>query len=113
MFLKLLIGIFVKKIFSRTKEKVNNLGLKNPNSLICAHLNINPVRNKFDLLSDIINNNIEILRSSETKLGSSFSNGQFQIHGYSEPYSFDRDENGLGILVFIREDIPAKLIDFK
>ena len=39
---------------------------------------------------------------SETKLDSSFPNGQFQIHGYSEPYRFDRNGNGGGILVFIR-----------
>ena len=48
---------------------------------------------------------------SETKLDSSFPNGQFQIHGYSEPYRLDRNGNGGGILVFIREDIPTKLID--
>ena len=48
---------------------------------------------------------------SETKLDSSFPNGQFQIHGYSEPYKFDRNGNGGGILVFIREDIPSKLVE--
>ena len=54
------------------------------------------------MLSDIIKNNIVILMISETKLDSSFPNGQFQIHGYSEPYRFDRNGNGGGILVFIR-----------
>ena len=34
---------------------------------------------------DIIKNNIDILMISETKLGSSFPKGQFQIHGYCEP----------------------------
>ena len=48
---------------------------------------------------------------SEITLNSSFPNGQFQIHGYSEPYRFGRNGNGGGILVFIREDIPTKLID--
>ena len=100
-----------KNNFTNPKEELNNLRLKNPNRLICAHLNINSVRNKFDLLSDIIKNNIDILMISETKLDSSFPNGQFQIHGYSEPYRFDRNGNGGGILVFIREDIPTKLID--
>ena len=50
---------------------------------------------------------------SETKLDSSFPNGQFQIHGYSEPYRLDKNGNGGGILVFIREDIPTKLIDYQ
>ena len=50
---------------------------------------------------------------SETKLDSSFPNGQFQIHGYSEPYRLDKNGNGGGILVSIREDIPTKLIDYQ
>ena len=100
-----------KNNFTSPKEELNNLRLKNPNRLICAHLNINFVRKKFKLLSDIIKNNINVLMISGTKLGSSFPNGQFQIHGYSEPYKFDRNRNGGGILVFIREDVPTKLID--
>ena len=48
---------------------------------------------------------------SETKLDSSFPNRQFQIHCYSEPYRPDRNGNGGGILVYIRQDIPTKLID--
>ena len=78
-----------KNNFTSPKEKLNNLRLKNPNRLICAHLNINSIRNKFELLSNIVKNNIDILMISERKLDSSFPNGQFQIHGYSEPYRFD------------------------
>ena len=48
---------------------------------------------------------------SETKLDSFFPNGQFQIHGYPEPCRFERNGNGGGILAFIREVIPAKLIE--
>ena len=47
---------------------------------------------------------------SETKLDPSFPTGQFHIHGFSEPYRFDRNCNGGGILLYIREDIPSKLI---
>ena len=36
-----------------------------------------------------------------------------EVHGYSEPYRLDRNGNGSGILVFICEDIPTKLIDFQ
>ena len=39
-----------------------------------------------------------------------FPAGQFHIHGFSEPYRFDRNGNGGGILMYIREDIPSKLI---
>ena len=65
---------------------------------------------KFDSLINIINNNIDILVISETKLDPSFSAGQFHIHGFSEPYRFDRNSSGGGILLYIREDIPSKLI---
>ena len=65
------------------------------------------------MLGDIIKNNIDMLMVSETKLDLSFPNGQFQSHGYSEPYRLDRNGNGGGILVFIREDIPIKLIDLQ
>ena len=47
---------------------------------------------------------------SETKLNSSFPTEQFHIHGFSEPYKFDRNSNGGGILLYIRENIPSKLI---
>ena len=47
---------------------------------------------------------------SETKLDPSFPTGQFHIHGFSEPYRFDRNSSGGGILLHIREDIPSKLI---
>ena len=32
------------------------------------------------------------------------------IDGYSEPYRFDRNRNGGGVLIYIREDIPSKLL---
>ena len=47
---------------------------------------------------------------SETKLDESFPVGQFLIDGYSVPYRFDRDGNDGGILFYIREDIPSKLL---
>ena len=87
------------------------LRLKNPNRLIFAHLNINSLRNKFDLLANIVKDKIDILMISETKLDSSFPKGQFHLHGLSERYRLDRNGNGGGILVFIREDIPFKLIE--
>ena len=36
-----------------------------------------------------------------------------EVHCYSEPYRLDRNGNGSGILVFICDDIPTKLIDFQ
>ena len=78
--------------------------------MICAQLNVNSLRNKFDSLINMINNNIDILMISETKLDPSFPTGQFHIHGFCEPYRFDRNSSGGGILLYIPEDIPSKLI---
>ena len=78
--------------------------------MICAQLNLNSIRKKFDSLVDIINNNIDILMISEIKLDPSFPTGHFHIHGFSKPYSFDRNGNGSGILVYICKDISSKLI---
>ena len=47
---------------------------------------------------------------SETKLDESFPAGEFYIDGFSTPFRHDRDKNGGGIMLYIREDIPAKLV---
>ena len=46
------------------------------------------------------------LAISETKLDDSFPAGQFRIPGYASPFRLDLNQNGGGILVFVREDIP-------
>ena len=55
-------------------EKLKNTRLKNPNRLIIAQLNINSLRNKFDLLVQMLLNNLDILLVSVTKINSSFPN---------------------------------------
>ena len=47
---------------------------------------------------------------SETKLDNSFPKGQFLIPGYGVPYIIDRNCHGGGIILFVREDIPSKLL---
>ena len=50
---------------------------------------------------------------SETKLDDSFPESQFKIPQYSSPFRLDRDQNGGGIMVFVREDITAKFLCFE
>ena len=52
----------------------------------------------------------DVLVISETKLDESFPVSQFWIPGYASPLHLDRDQHGEGIMVFIREDIPAKFL---
>ena len=35
---------------------------------------------------------------------------QFMIDGYSKPYRIDRNKHGGGVIIYIREDIPSKLL---
>ena len=48
---------------------------------------------------------------SKPKLDSSFPKGQFHLHGYSELYRVDRNRNGDGILVSVREETLSKFIE--
>ena len=46
----------------------------------------------------------------ETKIDNSFPKGQFLIKGFCEPFRIDRNIHGGGILFYVREDIPVKLL---
>ena len=75
-----------------------------------VHLNVNSLRNEFDILEDQIKGNVEILVIPKTKLNESFSTGQFKTSGFAAPFQRDRNEHGGGIMAFVREDISSKLI---
>ena len=92
---------------------LKNLRFENVNRLICAQLNINLIRNKFESLQEIVSTNVGILLICKMKLDSSFPRAQFYIHGFGEPYRFERNGKGGGILLYIRDDIPSKLIESK
>ena len=73
-------------------------------------MNINSISNKFNQLKLFVQGKVDILIVTETKFDSTFPTSQFVIDGYSEPYRFDRNRNGGGVLIYIREDIPSKLL---
>ena len=87
---------------------LQGLRLKNVDKIIIGHININSIRNKIHILADMITNRVDILLISETKLDSTFPKSQFFLHGYSEPHRLDRTANGGGLLLYLRNDIPAK-----
>ena len=49
-------------------EKIKQLKHRNPTNLTCSYLNVNSIRNKFDNLFDMIDQNIDIICLAETKL---------------------------------------------
>ena len=86
---------------------------KNPNGIVLAHLSISSSRNKFDILTDHISGNADVMVISETKLEDSFPEIQFKIPGYSSTFRLNRDQNSGGIMVFVREDITAKFLSLR
>ena len=62
--------------------------------IIMEHLNVNSIRNKFELLSSLIGDKTVILMISETKLDATFPTNQFFIQGYSTVYRLDRNDKG-------------------
>ena len=56
----------------------------------------------------IIEKSIDVLILTKTKTDSSFSNSQFMMIGYSLPFRYDRNRFGIGVLIYIRGDIPCK-----
>ena len=87
---------------------LNVIRKKNPKRIIIAHLNINSIRNKFEMLKEVIGNKINIFLTSETKLDDTFVLSQFILEGFTPLYRLDRTEHGGGLMLFIREDIPFK-----
>ena len=87
----------------------NNILQKHSNRLVIAQLNINSLRNKFASLSTMIKDYVDLLLISETKIDSSFPTAQFHIDGYTI-HRRDRDENGGGLLLYVREDVPSALL---
>ena len=65
---------------------------------------------KFAQLQEIVLKYVDILILTETKLDDSFPTSQFMVDGFSKPYRQDRNRNGDGIMIYIHDDIPSKLL---
>ena len=78
--------------------------------MVVASININSIRYKFEELKLIIKDNVDILIIQETKVDNTFPVNKFLIDGFNPPYRRDRTSMGGGLMVFIREHIPAKFL---
>ena len=89
--------------------------LNHPKNVIIGHLNIHSIRNKFSAFKDLVLKESDICLLSETKIDHSFPNSQFFTEGYRR-FQKNRNKNGGGLILYINEGIPGKLInsyDFK
>ena len=80
------------------------------NKIIMAHLNINSLRNTFDMLTNSVSEYIDMLMISETKLDDTFPHALYHLKDFSNPYRLDRNSHGGGILVHVRDNIPSNLV---
>ena len=48
---------------------------------------------------------------SETKIDASYPTAQLIMNGFSDPFSLDRNVNGGGLLIYVRNGIPCKQIN--
>ena len=87
------------------KVKINNA-----KNVIIATLNVNSLVSKFDELKVIGQGVFDILIINETKLNASFPVNQFCINYFSTPYRLDRNRNGGGIIIYLREDMTSKML---
>ena len=95
---------------TKSNSNLHQVRINNPSRIIFGQININSIRNKFAQLIYIVSNEIDILMVSETKLDDTFPTSQFLMQGYSTPFRKDRTSKGGVILLYVREDIPCKII---
>ena len=76
--------------------------------LVFGHLNVNSVKNKFDEVCDLMQENcLDVCALSESKIDSSLPHAQFLIPNFTH-YRADRTINGGGILCYVRSTIPHR-----
>ena len=65
------------------ESNLHRVRVENPWRIIFGQINVNSIRNKFNLLMNIVKNEIDILMVWETKTDNSFPISQFTMTGYS------------------------------
>ena len=97
----------ITHMLAHEQSMQQSLRVKNVDNILLGHVNINSLRNKSEMLADLIKGKLDIMLISETKNDHSFPTSQFDIEGYTS-FRLDRTANGGGILLHTRYDIPAK-----
>ena len=98
-------------ILSGDLKVLKEIRIKYTKNVVIGHININSLANKLEALKFIMRDALDILVVVETKIDESFPEQQFIIEGFSRPYRLDRNSHGGGVMIYIREDIPSKLLN--
>ena len=75
---------------------------------MCAYLNINSIRNKFNNLQELIKDNIDVVIIAETKIDASFSTAQNLIDDYHQPFRLHINSKYGGIPLYVKSSIPSR-----
>ena len=80
------------------------------NIIVVGALNIKPISPKFDEFILMLGGFFDVVIITETKLDDSFPKAQFCINGFSIPYRLDRNTNGGGLMIYVRDEISSKML---
>ena len=58
----------------------------------------------------MINDNVDIISITETKLDNTFSKSEFLLEGFKKPYRLDKSRYSGGLLVYIKSHIPSRFL---
>ena len=97
-------------VFPQCITEIKGLKLRNVNTVMFGNLNINSLPNKFDQLREIVVKYVNVLVITETKLDDTCLTSQFLVTEFSVLYRLDQNRNGGGIVIFIRDDIPSRVL---
>ena len=86
---------------------------KNINRPIIGHINIICLENKFEADKLLIEDIIDVLVVTETKIDASYPTSQFEINGFGTPFRLDRYKRVGGVMIYVREHLPCELIPFQ
>ena len=81
------------------------------NRVIIGHLNVNFFCNEIRRYQTIIPGNVDIMVFGVTKLDDSHPIAQTLIEGFAKSFRLDRNEYGVGILIYVRSDIPCRQLN--
>ena len=79
---------------------MHQVRISNPSRIIFGQININSIRNKFEQLIYIVNNEIDILLISETKLDDIFPKSQFLMYNIAYNIAFNQTDTDVYSLRF-------------
>ena len=81
---------------SNQSDALTKLRIKNPKQLIIAYLNINSLGKQFNQLKIFVQDKIDILVVTKSKLDDAFPDSHFHIPGYKVPSPKDKNKLGVG-----------------